>query len=102
MTCCLHFWLNRSLSFSVAVSACEAVDQSKQSGYIVKLDNVKDSIGITDILFFTSSGKLKCEYEGLYIVSVSLTAYDTGIDYGIFLNGKLYTQIEEYNNGVNY
>ncbi|VDI18559.1 Hypothetical predicted protein [Mytilus galloprovincialis] len=86
----------------VAVSACEAVDQSKKSGYIVKFDNVKASIGITDISLFTSSGKFKCENEGLYIVSVSLTTYNTGIHYGIVLNGKLYTQIKEYNNGVNY
>ncbi|CAC5383489.1 unnamed protein product [Mytilus coruscus] len=86
----------------VAIEACQAHDQSQPSGYIVKFDNVKTSIGISGISSFISSRKFKCEYEGLYIVSVSLTAYDIAIKNGIYLNGKEYTGVYELDNKVHY
>lgn len=41
-------------------------------------------------------------YPSTYPLKWVLTSYGTRIHYGIFLNGKLYTQIKEYNNRVNY
>lgn len=68
----------------------------------MKFDNVKTTIGVSDISSFQSSGKLKCEYEGLYTVSVCLTAFKTAIDYGIYLNGVEYNSVYEDDNKVPY
>lgn len=78
------------------------VRADESAGYIVKFANVKTSIGINGISYFKSSGKFKCEYEGLYAVTVSLTAYNTLINYGIYLNGKEYTAVYELNNKVTF
>ncbi|VDI64472.1 Hypothetical predicted protein [Mytilus galloprovincialis] len=86
----------------VAITACQADNRIEYYGYIVKFDNVKTTIGVSDISSFQSSGKLKCEYEGLYTVSVCLTAFKTAIDYGIYLNGVEYTSVYEDDNKVPY
>lgn len=86
----------------VAITACLVVGADESAGYIVKFANVKSSIGINGISYFKSSGKFKCEYEGLYAVTVSLTAYNTLINYGIYLNGKEYTAVYELNNKVSF
>lgn len=67
---CTHFY------FTVAVTAVPT-DVNQHSGYIVKFGSVKTSRGISGISSFKSSGKFRCEIGGLYIVSVSLTAFDT-------------------------
>ncbi|VDI79888.1 Hypothetical predicted protein [Mytilus galloprovincialis] len=90
----------------VAIEACLADYQNQPPGYIVKFGNVKISIGISGISSFTSSGKFKCEYEGLYIVSVCLTALNSVESHGIYLNGNEYTSIYEsdkasYHRGCN-
>ncbi|VDI18560.1 Hypothetical predicted protein [Mytilus galloprovincialis] len=83
----------------VAITAC-SVSKDESSGYIVPFAIVKTSIGINNSSYFKSSGKFKCEYEGLYAVTVSLTAYNTLINYGIYLNGNEYTAVYELNNKV--
>lgn len=98
----MSIFLTRFLHFAVAITACQAGDQAPSSGYIVKFGNVKTNIGINGISIFKSSGKFKCEYEGLYSISVSLTAYNTLINYGIYLNGNLYTSVYEKDNQVHF
>lgn len=63
---------------------------------------MKLSLGISDLSSFRSSGKFKCEYEGVYLVSVSLTAFQTLVSYQLTLNGNVYTHVYEENNKVSY
>lgn len=86
------------LYFTVAMTASPINDVNGQSGTIVNFGNVKTSIGISGMSSFKSSGKFKCEIEGLYSVSILLNAYNTNVNYQIYLNGNVYAQVNEYNN----
>lgn len=84
----------------MAVTACVSTAVNQLSGYIVMFGSVQTSLGISGISSFKSSGKFQCEIGGLYIVSVTLTAYSSGVHYGIFLNGNPYTYISENDNNA--
>lgn len=101
ITCISFVFLHSFFCVTVAITAC-SVSKDENSGYILPFDNVKTSIGINNISYFKSSGKFKCEYGGLYTVSVSLTVYNTLINYGLYLNGKEYTAVYELNNKVSF
>lgn len=96
-----HF-LSFFLSLTVAITACQRNNANGHSNYIVKFDIVKVSLGIRDLSSFRTSGKFKCEHDGVYLVSVSLTAYNTLIDYLLKVNGNEYTRVYEDNNKVSY
>ncbi|XP_063413334.1 uncharacterized protein LOC134695834 isoform X2 [Mytilus trossulus] len=55
---------------------------------IMKFDDVKYSIGITDLSTYKSTGKFTCEHEGLYLISASVTSYTSDANYYIRLNGN--------------
>ncbi|CAG2245680.1 unnamed protein product [Mytilus edulis] len=86
----------------VAIMAKPSGNWDEQSGYIVKFNSVKTSIGLSDMSSFKSSGKFKCEIEGLYSVSVLLNAYNTDVSYKIYLNGNEYSSVYEFVNKVFY
>ncbi|CAG2246630.1 unnamed protein product [Mytilus edulis] len=55
---------------------------------IMKFDDVKYSVGITNLSSFKTTGKFTCEHEGLYLISASVMSYTTGANYFIKLNGN--------------
>lgn len=58
------------------------------SGAIMKFDDVKYSIGITNVSAYKNTGKFVCELEGIYIISASVMSYTNGAEYYIYLNGN--------------
>ncbi|CAG2198368.1 PTPRR [Mytilus edulis] len=84
----------------IAITASPESNFIEHSGYIVKFSRVKTSIGISGMALFKTSGKFKCEYEGLYSVSILLNAYNTQVSYNIYLNGNVYAYDYEYDNKV--
>lgn len=86
--------------FTVAIMASPESNFNEHSGYIVKFSRVKTSIGISGMALFKTSGKFKCEYEGLYSVSILLNAFNTQVFYSIYLNGNVYAYDYEYDNKV--
>ncbi|VDI14147.1 Hypothetical predicted protein [Mytilus galloprovincialis] len=55
---------------------------------IMKFDDVKFSVGVTNLATYKSTGKFTCEQEGLYIISASVMSYTNGAYYYISLNGN--------------
>ncbi|XP_076071309.1 uncharacterized protein LOC143042745 isoform X5 [Mytilus galloprovincialis] len=55
---------------------------------IMKFEDVKYSVGITNLSTFKSTGKFTCEHEGLYVISASVMSKTTGAYYYIRLNGN--------------
>lgn len=52
----------------------------------MKFDDVKYSVGITNVSAFKNTGHFTCEVEGLYIISASVMSYSTDAKYYIRLN----------------
>lgn len=84
--------------YSVAITACKRDDVRDNAGYIVRFDNVKIIFGVSDLSSCLGNGK--CENEGLFIVSVSLTAHNIGVDYVLNVKGFVYTRVLELDNKV--
>ncbi|CAG2237429.1 unnamed protein product [Mytilus edulis] len=57
------------------------------SNTIMKFDDVKFSVGVTNLATYKSTGKFTCEQEGLYIISASVMTKTSGAHYYIRLNG---------------
>ncbi|XP_063448250.1 uncharacterized protein LOC134727792 [Mytilus trossulus] len=55
---------------------------------IIKFDDVKFSVGITNLATYKSTGKFTCEQEGLYIISASVMSLTNNAEYFIYLNGN--------------
>lgn len=55
---------------------------------IMKFDNVKYSVGVTNLAAYKTTGKFLCEKEGLYIISASVMSYTDEATYYIYLNGN--------------
>lgn len=47
---------------------------SDKNGTVIRFNNVRSSIGITNISAFKSSGKFICEKEGLYLTAASVAS----------------------------
>lgn len=88
------------LYFTVAATACVSSPINQYSGYIVKFGSVQISLGISGISSFKSSRKFQCGIGGLYIVYVSLTAYNTRGNFEIYLNGNQYATVQENDNNA--
>ncbi|VDI69475.1 Hypothetical predicted protein [Mytilus galloprovincialis] len=75
--------------------------QGTISNTIMKFDDVKYSVGITNLSSFKTTGKFTCEHEGLYLISASVTSYTSGAQYYIRLNGNdiSYTYIGQHSGG---
>ncbi|CAG2246176.1 unnamed protein product [Mytilus edulis] len=58
------------------------------SNTIMKFDDVKFSVGITNLATYKSTGKFTCEQEGLYMISASVMSYTSEAYYYISLNGN--------------
>lgn len=69
---------------------------------IINFNNVKFSIGINNLLAYTSTGKFTCENDGLYLISASIMSNANGAYYRIYLNGNVisYTMIGSNNQGT--
>ncbi|CAG2246631.1 unnamed protein product [Mytilus edulis] len=68
-------------------------------GYaIIKFDNIKYSVGITNLSTYKTTGKFTCEHEGLYLISASVMSNTNKAYYHIRLNGNdiSYTYIVEH------
>lgn len=63
---------------------------------IMKFNDVKFSVGITNLALYKSTGKFTCEHEGLYLISASVMSYTSAAYYYIYLNGS---KISETNIG---
>ncbi|XP_076071306.1 uncharacterized protein LOC143042745 isoform X3 [Mytilus galloprovincialis] len=70
----------------VAMTAHPSADATI-TNTIMKFDDVKYSVGITNLSTYKSTGKFTCEHEGLYLISASLMSYTSGAYYHIRLNG---------------
>ncbi|VDH98350.1 Hypothetical predicted protein [Mytilus galloprovincialis] len=55
---------------------------------IMKFDDVKFNVGITNLLSYKTTGKFTCEHVGLYLISASVTSYTSDSRFYISLNGK--------------
>lgn len=55
-------------------------------GDIMKFDDVKYSIGISNVSAYENTGKFICELEGLYIIAASVMSQTVGASYYIRLN----------------
>lgn len=71
----------------VAMTAQLKSSSPKTSG-ILKFDNVRFSIGISNLAAYKSTGKFVCERKGLYMISSSIMAKRNGASYYIYLNGQ--------------
>lgn len=63
-------------------------NKDMSNGDIMKFDDVKYSIGISNVSAYENTGKFICELEGLYIVSASVMSYTSAAQYYISLNGN--------------
>ncbi|VDH98354.1 Hypothetical predicted protein [Mytilus galloprovincialis] len=65
---------------------------------IMKFNDVKFSVGITNLVLYKTTGKFTCEHEGLYLISASVTSYTSNAYFFINLNGNhiSYTYIGEH------
>lgn len=70
------------------------------SNTIIKFDEVKYSVGITNLASYKTTGKFTCQHEGLYLISASVMSHTKDAQYYILLNGKhlSYTYITQNNN----
>ncbi|CAC5421365.1 unnamed protein product [Mytilus coruscus] len=59
---------------------------------IMKFDDVKYSVGITNLSTYRSTGKFTCEHEGLYLISASVMSPNNNARYDIVLNGDRISQ----------
>lgn len=75
------------MSFSVAITA-QLTSSDTSAGAILKFDDVKLSVGISNHSEYKRTGKFICERNGLYMISASITSDKTGAYYTIYLNGK--------------
>ncbi|XP_076071310.1 uncharacterized protein LOC143042745 isoform X6 [Mytilus galloprovincialis] len=68
---------------------------------IMKFDDVKYSVGITNLSSFKTTGKFTCEHEGLYLISASVMSNTNDAHYHIRLNGNTISQtyIGQHNGG---
>ncbi|VDH98347.1 Hypothetical predicted protein [Mytilus galloprovincialis] len=71
----------------VAITAHPS-SQGTLSTTIIKFDNVKFSVGISNMSAYKTTGKFTCEQEGLYMISASVLSNTNGAHYYIKLNGK--------------
>ncbi|XP_076071305.1 uncharacterized protein LOC143042745 isoform X2 [Mytilus galloprovincialis] len=58
------------------------------SNTIMKFDDVKYSVGITNLSTYKSTGKFTCEHEGLYLISASVKSSTNNAVYFIRRNGN--------------
>ncbi|CAG2246178.1 unnamed protein product [Mytilus edulis] len=58
------------------------------SNNIMKFNDVKFSVGVTNLATYKSTGKFTCEQEGLYILSASVMSHTSNAYYHISLNGN--------------
>ncbi|VDI10352.1 Hypothetical predicted protein [Mytilus galloprovincialis] len=71
----------------VAITAHPS-SQGTISNTIIKFDNVKFSVGITNMSAYKTTGKFTCEQEGLYLISASVLSNTNSAHYYVILNGK--------------
>lgn len=83
--------------FSVATTA--HLTSTTSTGDILKFDDVKLSVGISNLSEYKSTGKFICEGKGLYMISSSIRSNTNGAEYYIYLNIK---QISLTKIGQNY
>lgn len=67
---------------------------------MVKFDDIKTNVGFQNTADFISSGKFLCEQSGVYLLYVTIDAYNSAIDYDIYVNHSRYVNVLEYNNQV--
>lgn len=70
---------------------------------IMMFNDVKYSVGITNLTAYRTTGKFTCEHEGLYLISASVASYTSGAIYYISLNGNYISETfisENSNNDV--
>ncbi|XP_071124103.1 interaptin-like [Mytilus edulis] len=72
----------------VAMTSFVSSDLNLQTGSVVQFSQVFFSVGISDLTLYRNSGKFKCEKHGLYTISVTITMYDNGGEFYIYVNGK--------------
>ncbi|XP_076071314.1 uncharacterized protein LOC143042746 [Mytilus galloprovincialis] len=66
--------------------------QTTISNTIIKFDDVKYSVGITNLSTYKSTGKFSCKHEGLYLISASVMSHTSSAVYYIRLNGNNISQ----------
>lgn len=84
-------------NISVSITACANRGQNGHGGYIVKFQDIRTSVGITDKSLFISTGKFLCEQDGIYLLSATLEAYNTFINFDIYINDREYVRVYESN-----
>lgn len=59
---------------------------------ILKFSDVKLSVGLNNLSTYKNTGKFVCETKGLYMISPSILADQSGAQFYIFLNGNLISE----------
>ncbi|CAG2198137.1 unnamed protein product [Mytilus edulis] len=59
---------------------------------ILKFSDVKLSVGLNNLSAYKNTGKFVCETKGLYMISPSIMADQTGAQFYIYLNGKVISE----------
>ncbi|CAG2190465.1 unnamed protein product [Mytilus edulis] len=71
----------------IAMTAHPSLGGTK-SNTIMKFDDVKYSVSITNLSSYKTTGKFTCEHEGLYLISSSVMSHTSLANYYIILNGN--------------
>ncbi|XP_063397775.1 uncharacterized protein LOC134682123 [Mytilus trossulus] len=69
---------------------------------IMRFNEVRYSVGITNLAAFKSTGKFVCEHVGLYLISASVMSYTSGARYRINLNGNDISETRVGQHSSNY
>lgn len=62
------------------------------NGTIMKFEDVKYSVGITNLEAYKNTGHFTCEHEGLYLISAYVMSHTSNAKYSINLNGNRISQ----------
>lgn len=74
--------------FHIAVALLAFNQQSSLTG-IIKLNDVKFSVGFNDLKTLTNTGKILCKTNGLYMITVSIICSTVSAEFKIMLNRKI-------------
>lgn len=75
--------------FSIILVAMTAMSSTSGiiTNTIMKFDDVRYSVGITNLSSYKTTGKFTCGHEGLYLISASVMSHTSNAHFYIYLNG---------------
>lgn len=88
--------------FSVAMTAFVSSTIYLLAGNVVQFNRIYFSVGISNLTLYITSGKFKCEKPGLYTISVTITMYENGGEFYIYVNGNQITASYKHQSDVRW